>query len=88
MKVIQFPPAKGPPGFDGMGRKIDGEEQRANWGAAFTSVQTAPRFCNFNTGEAEGALRKLLDEDDGWLIDTMRSDWTEGVECLERSSQR
>jgi hypothetical protein len=46
MTVIQFPPAKGPLDFDGMGIKIDVEQQRDDFNALFTSVQTALRFCN------------------------------------------
>jgi hypothetical protein len=53
MEVIQFPPAKRLLDFDGMGIKIDVDEQRENWGTTFTSVQTALRFCNLDYVEAD-----------------------------------
>src|SRR2546425_357484 len=83
MEVIQFPPAKGLLDFDGMGIKIDVEEQREIFDALFTSVQTAVRFCNFDYLKAEEMARNSLDEDGGWFIDETGSRWTESVEYLE-----
>jgi hypothetical protein len=83
MEVIQFPPARGLLDFDGMDIKIDVDEQRENWGATFTDVQIALRFCNLDYVEAEEMARNSLDEDGGWFIDETGSRWTESVEHLE-----
>jgi hypothetical protein len=80
MKVIQFPAIKGLLDFDGMGIKIDVEEQRKNWGAAFTDVQTAARFCNLDHVEAGKTTRKMIDSD---ILDETGSRWAESVEYLE-----
>src|ERR1700730_10212478 len=83
MTVIQFPPAKGPLDFEGMGIEIDVEEQRKLFDALFTSVQTALRFCNLDYVKAEEMARNSLDEDGGWFIDETGSRWAESVEYLE-----
>ena len=80
MEVLQFPPAKGLLDFDGMGIKIDVDEQRENWGTTFTSVQTVLRFCNLDYVEAEKMVRKFIDLD---ILDETGSRWTESVEYLE-----
>jgi hypothetical protein len=80
MEVIQFPPARGLLDFDGMGIKIDVEKERENWGATFTSVQTALRFCNLDYVEAGKMVRKFIDLD---ILDETGSRWTESVEYLE-----
>jgi hypothetical protein len=80
MTVIQFQPAKGLLDFDGMGIKIDVDEQRKNWGAAFTDVQTAARFCNLDYVEAGKTVQKFIDAD---ILDETGSRWTESVEYLE-----
>jgi hypothetical protein len=80
MEVVQFPPAKGLLDFDGMGIKIDVDEQRKNWGAAFTDVPTAARFCNLDHVEAGKTTRKMIDSD---ILDETGSRWTESVEYLE-----
>ena len=61
MTVIQFPSAKGLLDFDGMGIKIDVEQQRGDFNALFTSVQTALRFCNLDYVEAGKMVRKFID---------------------------
>src|SRR3984893_5936210 len=83
MKVIPFQPAKGLLDFDGMGIKIDVDEQRKVFHELFTSVQTALRFCNFDHVKAEEMVRNSLDEDGGWFIDETGSRWAESVEYLE-----
>jgi hypothetical protein len=83
MEVIQFPPAKGLLDFDGIGIKTDVGKQRKNWAAVFIDLQFALRFCNMDHAEAEEIARDSLDEDGGWLIDKLGSDWTESVEYLE-----
>jgi hypothetical protein len=80
MEVIQFQPAKGLLDFDGMGIKIDVDEQRENWATTFTSVQTVLRFCNLDYVEAEKIVRKFIDLD---ILDETGSRWTESVEYLE-----
>jgi hypothetical protein len=80
MEVIQFQPAKGLLDFDGMGIKIDVDEQRENWATTFTSVQTVLRFCNLDYVEAEKMVRKFIDLD---ILDETGSRWTESVEYLE-----
>ena len=80
MEVIQFPPAKGLLYFDGLGSKIDVEEQRESFAAIFTSVQVALHFCNKDHVKAEKAARALIDAD---VLDVMRSDLVESVEYLE-----
>jgi hypothetical protein len=80
MEVIQFPPAKGPLDFDGMGIEIDVEEQRENWATTFMHVQTALRFCNLDYVEAEKMVRKFTDLD---ILDETGSRWTDSVEYLE-----
>jgi hypothetical protein len=80
MEVIQFQPAKGPLDFDGMGIKIDVEEQREIWATTFTSVQTVLRFCNLDHVEAEKTVHKFIDFD---ILDETGSRWTESVEYLE-----
>jgi hypothetical protein len=80
MEVIQFQPAKGLLDFDGMGIKIDVEEQRENWGTTFTSVQIALRFCNLNYVEAGKMVREFIDAD---ILDETGVRWTESVEYLE-----
>jgi hypothetical protein len=82
MTVIPFPQAK-PLAFDGMGIKIDVEQQRDDFSALFTDVQTALRFCNFDHVKAEEMARNSLDEDGGWFIGESGSRWTESVEYLE-----
>jgi hypothetical protein len=77
MEVIQFPSRKSPLDFDGMGIKIDVEKQCESWDSAFTSVQTALRFCNFDHVEAEKAA--LVDSD---ILDEMGAHWAESVEYL------
>ena len=79
MEVIQFPP-KGLLDFDGMGIKIDVDEQRENWGTTFTCVQTALRFCNLDHVEAGKTVRKMINSD---ILDETGSRWTESVEYLE-----
>jgi hypothetical protein len=80
MEVIQFQPAKGLLDFDGMGIKIDVEEQREIWGTTFMNMQTALRFCNLDHVEAEKMVRKFIDLD---ILDETGSRWTESVEYLE-----
>jgi hypothetical protein len=80
MEVIQFPTIKGLLDFDGMGIKIDVEEQRANWSATFTKVQTALRFCNLDYVGAEKVVREFIDAD---ILDETGVRWTESVEYLE-----
>ena len=80
MEVLQFPPAKGLLDFDGMGIKIDVEEQRENWAAAFLDVQTAVRFCNLDYVEAGKVVRKFIDAD---ILDETGSRWLGSVEYLE-----
>jgi hypothetical protein len=80
MTVIQFPPAKGLLDFDGMGIKIDVEQQRDDLDALFTSVRTALRFCNLDYAEAGTMVRKFIDAD---ILDETGSRWTESVEYLE-----
>ena len=87
MEVIQFPSAKDPLAFDGMGIEINVEEQRESWAATFMSVQTALRFCNFDHVKAEEMARDLIDEDGGWFIDESGSRWTESVEFSKMSLQ-
>src|ERR1700730_7733423 len=79
MEVIQFP-AKGLLDFDGMGIKIDVEKERESWGATFTSVQTALRFCNLDYAEAGKMVRKFIDAD---ILDETGSRWAESVGYLE-----
>lgn len=80
MEVIQFPPAKGPLDFDGMGLKIDVEQQRESWGSTFTTVQFALRFCNLDHVEAGKMVRRFIDSD---ILDETGSRWMESVEYLE-----
>src|ERR1700736_1981740 len=80
MTVIQFPSAKGLLDFDGMGIKIDVEQQRDDFNALFPSVQTALRFCNLDYVEAGRRVRELIDAD---ILDETGSRWTESVEYLE-----
>jgi hypothetical protein len=80
MEVIQFPPSKGLLDFDGMGIKIDVDEQRENWNTTFISVQFALRFCNLDYVEAGTMARKFIDAD---ILDETGSRWTESVEFLE-----
>ena len=83
MKVIQFPPAKDPLAFDGMGMKIDIEQQRESWSTTFIIVQTAARFCNFNHVKAEETVRNSLAKDGGWFIDKADSNWADTIDYLE-----
>jgi hypothetical protein len=83
MEVIQFKPAKVLLDFDGMDIKIDVEQQREQFNALFTSVQTALRFCNFDHVKAQEMVRNSLDEDGGWFIDETGSRWLESVEYME-----
>jgi hypothetical protein len=85
MEVIQFPPAKGLLDFDGMGIKIDVEEQRKSWNLTFRSVQIAPGFCNLDHVKAEEMARNSLDEDGGWFIDETGSRWAESIDYLEEA---
>ena len=80
MEVIQFQPAKRLLDFDGMGIKIDVEQQRDDFNALFTSVQTALRFCNLDYVEAGKAVRTFIDLD---ILDETGVRWTESVEYLE-----
>lgn len=79
-RIIEFPQTKDPLDFAGMGIKIDVEKQRESWDAAFTSVQTALRFCNFDRMEAEKAVREF--GTDG-LVEALGSDWAESIDYLE-----
>jgi hypothetical protein len=63
-----------------MGIKIDVEKERKNWGATFTDVQIALRFCNLDYVEAGKMVRKFIDAD---ILDETGSRWTESVEYLE-----
>jgi hypothetical protein len=80
MTVIPFPPAKGLLDFDGMGIKIDVEQQNDDFNALFASVQIALRFCNLDYVEAGKMVRKFIDAD---ILDETGSRWTESVEYLE-----
>jgi len=80
MTVIQFPPAKGLLDFDGMGIKIDVEQQRKSWDTTFTVVQTALHFCNLDHAKAEEMARECIDAD---ILDEMGSNWANSVEYLE-----
>jgi hypothetical protein len=78
-------PAKDALGFDGMNIEINVEKQRKNWGATFTSVQTAMRFCNFDHIEATAAVRDWneTDEPDESLVGELGSDWADRIEYLK-----
>src|ERR1700730_15210815 len=80
MTVIQFPPAKGLLDFDGMGIKIDVEQQRKSWDTTFTVVQTALHFCNLDHAKAEEMARECIDAD---ILDEMGSNWANSVVYLE-----
>jgi len=80
MEVIQFPSSKDILDFDGMGIKIDVEQQRKSWDTTFTVVQTALRFCNLDYAEAGKAVREFIDAD---ILDETGSRWLESVEYLE-----
>jgi hypothetical protein len=80
--VIQFPRprAKNPRNFGGMNIKIDVKRQRESWDSAFTSVQTALRFCNVDHLEAERTARTMIDLD---ILDETGARWAESAEYLE-----
>jgi hypothetical protein len=80
MEVIQFPLAKGLLDFDGMGIKIEVEEQRKSWGATFTCVQTALLFCNLDHAKAEKAARAFINAD---ILDETGSQWADTIDYLE-----